>query len=154
MTMGTQPVTNKMSITIIWISMVIACIIYWVIADYFLSTLSGSVETYILFRNPLTVVGFITMLVGIYFGWGKTRPKDDEYPGAYIQRAVTSLIVCWAAFEAVAIYGLVLHFMGDPYAHRLFIGVGFMLVLIAGSRIGPVLSSFESLEEMEDARRF
>ena len=154
MAVPSQPVASKIMLVVIWIAMLIACIIYWIIADYFMASLSREEGAFTTMRIPMAAIGIVSILVGLYFGWGRTNPRDDERLVDYWQRVLTSMITCMACFEAVAIYGLVLHFMGDPFAHRIFIAVGFVLLLLAGVRIGPIYSHYESLKEMEDARRF
>jgi len=145
---------NKLVITIMWISMLMSCVIYLVIAEFVPVDPAIAPLAYPIMLNAFTLISICMVAVGVYFGWARTRLVEEEDRYVYFHRATLSMIVCIAMFEVVGLLGLMLHAIGNTAIHRPFIAVAFILILVAGSRIGPIFSNFESLKDMEDARRF
>ena len=141
---------TKTMFTIIWFSMLTACIIYYIVAMILPTTLDDANPSTLSMINIMIIVGIITGLVGTYLLGRKTTPVDYEKSGDYIMRAQGFFIAGIACYEAIAIYGLVLRFIGLLNIHTWFIAMAFVLLLIAGTRIGPIFSHYNNLKDMED----
>ncbi len=143
----------KIRFTMVWFSLMFSCLIYLGITEFV--PVPGDVH---LDAGPnilYILLGACAALffIGSYLVWNMTNPRGGETSSSYLESTMAKFISGLAMFEAIAIIGLVMWFLGIKGMHLYLIGAGFVLIFIAGSRISPILQNYLSLKEFDHAGR-
>jgi hypothetical protein len=143
----------KTTLRIIWVALLIACGLYYFVIEFIDVPEKNDYTWELNFLYIVMAIGFISLVTGIYLLWNRTNPQGNENSYDYLGRAKANFIAGLATIEAVAIYGLVIRFIGITGVHVYFIGAAFLFIFLAGSRINPIMQNYFSLKELDDARR-
>ncbi len=111
---------GKSTLITVWAVLVLSQVIYLIVpALRVLPNAEENLDFLSLFAGCLGFVAFLQAVgVSIYFRRGALAPIADgrldvrTAPGA--ARLFTVLIICWVLAESIAIYALVLRFLGAP----------------------------------------
>ena len=149
MALGGQQIISKKYLVFMWLFMALACGIYEVATWFMSSSIPDISEPPAIFLPAFIILSVVSAVVGFSLGWKGTQPKNGERSSAYLERATRMLIISFACLEAIAVYGMTLFFLGYSDVYRWFFISGFILILIAGIRIGPVYSNYDNLKQFE-----
>jgi hypothetical protein len=143
----------KIRFTMVWFSLMVSCLIYLGITEFLPLPAEVQLENerdiiYILLGACVAL-----FFIGSYLVWNMTNPRSGETASGYLESTMAKFIIGLAMFEAIAIIGLVMWFLGISGTHFYLIGAGFILIFVSGSRISPIMQNYLSLKELDDARR-
>jgi uncharacterized membrane protein YidH (DUF202 family) len=145
------PAAKKSVFVAVWIAMLIACVFYFYLIEIF-SIPEGTNPPH-MFPVVYAIIlsAAFSALLGVYFIWRRTDKYMDKGATAYIENALVMFIIGLVIFEAIAISGLVIRFMGFSYIHKGFVIMSAFMILLAGTRVGPIFSRYNYLRKKERA---
>ena len=142
---------KKMAFTLIWISMMLACVIYFIIPEFIPLTETDTPEPLMIIKEIRIALSAVMFIAGTVMIWNKACcSRSGENSWRFLERAQKYFIIGLAFYEMIAIFGLVTYFLGFPEDYKYFMALSFVMIACAGSKISPIFSHYQSLKELEN----